>query len=156
MWYMTGPSRWPVPGLPQMMPCCHSGSPQISFSSSVSVLNGRSTAMIFQRLTRCVLIKSSVVLILKYHFRRLKMQLCNVCQRTLTALRDNLSSYRDYRWVISNPVVYSCYEKANHRKSSFEHRSHRDTLPQGQRPSGAKPLANRLATGPGQDDQRDR
>src|SRR5713101_4761554 len=54
--------------------------------------------------------------------------------------------------LISNPVVYLCYEQANHHTSSFEHRSHRDTLPQGQRPSGAKPLANHLATGPGQDD----
>ncbi len=47
--------------------------------------------------------------------------------------------------VISNPVVYSCYEKANRNPSSFEHRSHRNALPQGQRSRGAKPLANHLA-----------
>ncbi len=58
--------------------------------------------------------------------------------------------------LISNPVVYRCYEQANHRQSSYEHRSHRDALPQGQRPNGAKPLAHHLAARSGQDDQRDR
>jgi len=35
-------------------------------------------------------------------------------------------------------VVYSCYEQANHRESSCEHRNYRDALPQGQRSSGAR------------------
>jgi hypothetical protein len=42
-------------------------------------------------------------------------------------------------------MVYPCYEQANHSESSSEYRSHRDTLPQGQRPSGAQPLAHHLA-----------
>jgi len=40
--------------------------------------------------------------------------------------------------MISNSVIYLCYEQANRSKSSLEHRNHPDALPQGQRPGGAR------------------